>query len=108
MIRTTNRRAVKHIAAMEDFRNGEQTFWGQAVAGRVPPCYGSLPLSDVATLLKTPGVQYIVYSYNTPIAWVDRNGTWIVPYTKYSVTTSKHQGLVNYAISLSAKESERV
>lgn len=37
---------------------------------------------------------YKVYSYGTPIAWIDRQGRWAVPRVVYSVTTSRHQGLV--------------
>lgn len=59
--------------------------------------------------------DYVVYSYNTPIAWhvPNRNigftlgdGTpapiepgWVMPQEKYSVTTSKHQGRIFTAIS---------
>lgn len=37
-------------------------------------------------------IRYVVWSYNTPIAWVTSDG---VPYRvgqKFSLTTSKHQG----------------
>jgi hypothetical protein len=38
-------------------------------------------------------VEAIVYSYETPIAFcVD--GNWVMPATKYSKTTSKHQNLI--------------
>lgn len=43
-------------------------------------------------------VRYVLYSYNTPIAWVLYSGDWIVPDVKYSVTTSMHQGVVKVAI----------
>lgn len=36
--------------------------------------------------------SYVVYSYWTPIAWVDREtNTWVIPVDSYSVTTSRHQ-----------------
>lgn len=38
--------------------------------------------------------QYVVYSYDTPIAWVDENGEVRIPDEKYSITTSRHQGIV--------------
>lgn len=41
---------------------------------------------------------YTVYSYTTPIAWVDANGTWTVPNVRYSVTTTRHQGKVLAAL----------
>lgn len=61
--------------------------------------------------------DYVVYSYNTPIAWhlpagspaeayppkvwytMDPQGEWITPAEKYSVTTTKHQGRIFTAIS---------
>jgi hypothetical protein len=39
-------------------------------------------------------ISYVVYSYATPIAWVLKNGEVIVPAVRYSVTTSRHQGVV--------------
>lgn len=35
-------------------------------------------------------IVQVIYSYNTPIAWLDA-GQWIRPLVSYSVTTSKHQ-----------------
>lgn len=59
--------------------------------------------------------DYVVYSYNTPIAWHVPNRNegwelgngepapaepgWVTPDEKYSVTTSKHQGRIFAAIS---------
>ena len=40
-----------------------------------------------------PGISYVVYSYNTPIAWVRNDGETIIPDVGYSVTTTRHQGL---------------
>lgn len=37
-------------------------------------------------------VQRVIYSYSTPIAWLDAERGWIIPEETYSVTTSaKHQ-----------------
>jgi len=37
-------------------------------------------------------VLRVIYSYNTPIAWLDRDYGWVIPCVSYSVTTSaKHQ-----------------
>ena len=41
--------------------------------------------------------DFIVYSYGTPIAWHHAGG-WEMPNVRYSVTTSKHQGIVRRAI----------
>ena len=43
-------------------------------------------------------VMYWVYSYSTPIAWYTKDG-WYCVAQKFSVTTSKHQGLVRRAIA---------
>lgn len=42
--------------------------------------------------------KYAIYSYGTPIAWLNEDGVWIMPGIKYSVTTSKHQGRIFTAI----------
>lgn len=48
--------------------------------------------------LSAHAADYVVWSYNTPIAWrVD--GEWITPDCRYSVTTSYHQGRTFTAIS---------
>jgi hypothetical protein len=43
-------------------------------------------------------MDYIVYSYGTPIAWHTAQG-WYIVSQKFSVTTSKHQNAVRRAIS---------
>lgn len=49
--------------------------------------------------IRTDAIAYVVYSYNTPIAWLDLSaGVWYMPEAKYSPTTSKHQGQVAYAL----------
>jgi len=53
--------------------------------------------SDVVALLKDHKPDFIVYSYGTPIAWHHANG-WEIPAIRYSVTTSKHQGIVRRAV----------
>lgn len=62
-------------------------------------------------------IEYIIWSYDTPIAWRERttspnrvkgsNGhtvgfsqhRWVMPDVTYSMTTSKHQGKVRVALS---------
>jgi hypothetical protein len=41
----------------------------------------------------------IIYSYATPIAWEPEGGRWTVPDEKYSVTTSRHQGIARRALA---------
>ncbi len=56
---------------------------------------GRLPREYHTSALRA---DYVVYSYVTPIAWHGPDG-WTVPDTRYSVTTSKHQGRIATAVS---------
>jgi hypothetical protein len=50
-------------------------------------------------------IDYVVYSYNTPIAWhvtTDTFSEWIFPEVKYSRTTSAHQTKIRTALNYSA------
>ena len=58
--------------------------------------YGYLDTLLIAELNKDEP-SYIIYSYNTPIAWYGKVG-WVIPSVKYSSTTSRHQSLVRRAI----------
>lgn len=42
---------------------------------------------------------YVVYSYDTPIAWFSPLRGWVVPQRKYSATTSRHQGVTQRGIT---------
>lgn len=37
-------------------------------------------------------IAYVVYSYNTPIAWVRKDGSVYRVEQRFSTTTSRHQG----------------
>ena len=50
---------------------------------------------------RADSIVQVIYSYGTPIAWLDA-GAWIIPDVSYSVTTAKHQG---HLWSLSARVS---
>lgn len=43
-------------------------------------------------------IDFVVWSYGTPIAWHTGNG-WRMPDRRYSVTTSRHQSQVRRGIS---------
>ncbi len=55
---------------------------------------GNLParLTNILRARQSTGhIGQTIYSYGTPIAWMD-TGVWVVPRVKYSITTSvKHQ-----------------
>lgn len=43
---------------------------------------------------RADSITQVIYSYNTPIAWLDA-GQWIVPSVSYSNTTGKHQSYLS-------------
>lgn len=75
-----------YIRSREAFRThgalrAEEGMPGYWTAGRLPADY-SASLGDAT---------YVVYSYDTPIAWWSEANGWTVPDQRYSVTTSRHQ-----------------
>ncbi len=52
---------------------------------------GSLPrpLREILRA-RADSIVQVIYSYSTPIAWLDA-GAWIIPDVRYSVTTARHQ-----------------
>jgi hypothetical protein len=58
--------------------------------------------SEQAFLTDMHAIDYVVFSYATPIAWHTPGG-WTVPVDRYSVTTSKHQGRVRPAVDQAAQ-----
>jgi hypothetical protein len=53
--------------------------------------FGELPQDQRETIRKLPDINYVVSSYNTPIGVHSHSQGWVIPNTKYSRTTSKHQ-----------------
>lgn len=97
-IRTTTRNASTIAHAI---RQGEDFTTSGALRGEAFPLFigtGRMPDSDAAQL-RAARIDYVVYSYGTPIAY-RANGEWVTPDAKYSVTTSKHQGTIRYALGL--------
>jgi hypothetical protein len=95
------------VATPDDFNPESASLRGRRVDGvRYFEC-GRLPHDERSKLMDSV-LTYVIYSYDTPIAYRrvsywNRNGTanyeWIVPDARYSVTTSKHQGKVRTALS---------
>ena len=97
-IRTTTRNANAIARAI---RQGEDFTTSGALKGEACPAFistGRMPDSDAAKL-RAAKIDYVVYSYGTPIAY-RANGEWVTPDAKYSVTTSKHQTSIRYALGL--------
>lgn len=80
-------------------RNREEFKTGGALWGQVPfpnnVARGQLPREywDASN-----EAVYVVYSYVTPIAWENADGSWTTPVVKYSVTTSRHQSKIFTAV----------
>lgn len=100
-MRTTVRKAHVAICDQKDFttRSDPGGLWGRAdycvsYFGQLPEPYRSELEEDALNGL----ITYVVYSYQTPIAWVS-DDMWTVPRVRYSNSTAKHQGIVRAAIT---------
>ena len=92
--RTSNSGAVEYIANRQQFKaNSMAGVYANAGdyinTGRLD--------SDLIARMNSHQPDYVVYSYGTPIAWHHAGG-WEIPAVRYSVTTSKHQGIVRRAV----------
>jgi hypothetical protein len=87
---TNLRDAGSAIAHRKDFDGN--SMWGRRHPGALIRGY----LPDSVDL--PVDLRYVVGSYGTPIAWVDRDGFAHVPDTKYSGTTSRHQSICRRAL----------
>lgn len=66
------------------------------------PGKGKMPESDWNTLKRVHdqyGIDYVVYSYRTVIAYRDTHGEWHIPEVTYSRTTTQHQNRIRVATS---------
>lgn len=88
---------------------------GKRFADMRSPEAGHLP-SALADRFRTAWingrVSYVVYSYNTPIAWAERDISgpsleWVIPLVRYSRTTSRHQSKIRAAASASLLDAVR-
>jgi hypothetical protein len=62
---------------------------------------GQLPTEHVNRLMidhLSGDLTYVIFSYQTPIAWKMRDGHVRRPRVRYSVTTSQHQGKAGYVL----------
>lgn len=88
--RVANRDAERLIRNLQPFTgsnfHGTTSFEG----------YGRMDRS-LGHAFAVESADYIVYSYATPIAW-HLAGSWVMPHTKFSVTTTRHQSYVRRAI----------
>lgn len=95
MSRVTNRGARKKIIDQHPFQSNTGNFHG-AWGGNGTT--GWLPEPWKSKFVTRAKEAYVVYSYNTPIAWWDAATGWVIPDVKYSPTTSRHQSIVRLAV----------
>lgn len=108
MSKISIRSCAEHIAARSDFDcygalRGSNLVNGYISAGRLPEPHRSEFYKNLPYMAR-PGslnrhILYIVWSYETPIAWFTKADGWVIPDAKYSVTTSKHQNVVRRAVA---------
>lgn len=101
---TTNAKAGYYILQTQDFESNTGSFYGYnadpdghfhtSMAGRLPDDWRKEFFNSLTNKLTT----YIVFSYGTPIAWLEEDGYWRIPQVSYSTTTSKHQFYTRKAI----------
>ena len=66
----------------------------------LPRSFGRLSINNMNQLKSDIAGQtttYVVYSYQTPIAWTNKTD-WFIPADSYSVTTNHHQSVISVAI----------
>ena len=94
--RTSNAKAGDLIADRVGF-TGNNLYGVVTPYNEIVRLTGQLPI-EFEQQLKLDQPDFVVYSYNTPIAWHSDKG-WFIPEVKYSVTTSKHQNYVRRAVA---------
>lgn len=93
---------VEPLRNIADFNTGGSLYGRQTTRvetwGRLEIHPGLLKAEANETL------EYVVYSYKTPIAW-RIGGTWTETAELYSMTTTKHQRAIGTAISVLSDSS---
>lgn len=90
--------AEKRIKSWQEFRNqpGKDVApWSGRPGGA--DSLGSLPSEHHQS---AQAARYVVYSYETPIGWIDYHGNPRIPDVGYSLTTSQHQYATAHAWGL--------
>ncbi len=105
MIRTSIKNSTVLIENREDFDAGTLTgkwetliSWGRVIEAE-DFFYYALSRGLRETVLRDHSRLYVIYSYQTPIAFYDPNYGWFISERTYSVTTARHITTVKRAIS---------
>lgn len=94
-----NDKLAQTVARGEGFTAGGRAYGQPNVRGEGNPDYverGSLrseSARDTLAECRKAGIEYVIYSYSTPIAWKS-GGVWYVVSEKFSPSTTKHQSMV--------------
>lgn len=98
MKQMNQRDAIHYIATRQEFKASALSGVNANSSG-LQGGYGRLDPEEFARFKEVETqVDYVVYSYGTPIAWHTIDG-WYVVEQKFSPTTSKHQTYVRRAIA---------
>lgn len=91
-----------HIRKFQDMVRTRQEFSAGNVTGMSYAANGSGKLNFEWTmaLYASVPIDYVVYSYGTPIAWHNESEGWTVPNVKYSQSTTQHQKAVRRALDI--------
>ena len=92
MAKLTNKQAREAIQATREFTTNNGTVRGRHDLAGTGIMRNPAEVEQLTKAYATGRLEYVVYSYSTPIAWVI-DGTWVRTVEKYSPTTSKHTGL---------------
>lgn len=92
MKRLSNHEAREAIRATRAFITHNQTVTGRHNLAGTGIMRNPAEVEQLVKASEAGRLEYVVYSYSTPIAWVI-DGTWVRTTERYSVTTSKHTGL---------------
>lgn len=86
-------RYISNHTSAETFISERREFDGNSMSGRKYAAYttGMLPTGWAYLFdLSRPNIDYVVYSWSTPIAWHTPAG-WVYPSVNYSSYSSRHQ-----------------
>ncbi len=99
-------RYISNHSSAREFISTRREFNGSSMSGRKSPTgdVGKLPREwrDVYYNVVNE-IDYIVYSWRTPIAWHTREGLWYLPRVSYSTYSARHQA---YAFGVAKIENE--
>jgi hypothetical protein len=100
MKQLNQRDAIHYITTRQEFKASALEGWqGTASKDTARISTGRLNAEESAKLINAAeSIDYVVFSYDTPIAFHYAEG-WYVVEQKFSVTTSKHQNYVRRAIA---------